>query len=258
MKNLFEQHYLVQKGMYFADRLSMGMGTLYSSDKVEDFYWNMLVLNAGLKLDAETLKKVEAQFKKVNKSSCVYLTSDDSQFAENSEFLKKYSYVSSGQETWQVYDGRDIVVKAEREIKWVRTQQDKDDFFDVFVSAYGGEKSPEQPYGALPDTYIDCLKRSMDDIKKYHHVVVYDDGKPVSIATLCFENGVGGLYNVGTRPICRGKGFGLYATKACIDQWKKLKGTTLFLQTEKGSKVETWYKSVAFTEVFVGEFYVKE
>jgi GNAT superfamily N-acetyltransferase len=258
MESLFEQHYLVQKGMYFADKLTIATGVIYQSDLVEDFYWNMLVLNADLKLDDKMLSQIEDNFKRLKRSPCVYLVSSDNQFAENSKILQQHGYTSSGMETWQVYDGRDITVRGEKEIKLVRTQKDKEDYIDVFVTAYGGEKSPEQPYGALPDIYIDCLKRSMDDTEKYHHIIVYDKEFPVSVATLCFEDGAGGLYNVGTRPSYRGKGFGLYATKACIEQWKKLNGKTLFLQTEKGSKVESWYKTMAFKEVFVGEFYVKE
>jgi N-acetylglutamate synthase and related acetyltransferases len=258
MKNLFEQHYLLQEGMYFADKDSTNNGVIYLSDLIKDFYWNMLVLKDDIKLDDKILNQIEIDFGKNKRSSCIYLFSNDFQYADNSKFLQQHGYASAGRETWQVYDGRSITINEEKELKLVRTQKDKEDFIDVFVSAYGGEKSLEQPYGALPNTYVDCLRRSMDDTKKNHHFIVYNNQFPASVATLCFEDGIGGLYNVGTKPAYRGRGFGLYVTQACIEQWKKLKGNSLFLQTEIGSKVENWYKSLAFTEVFVGEFYVKE
>ena len=80
---------------------------------------------------------------------------------------------------------------------------------------------------------------------------------PISIATLCYKDGVGGIYSVGTDPVYRGKGLGSAITRACIRKWKELGGNLLLLQTETGSKVELLYSKLGFNKVFVGKGFVK-
>ncbi|MCL2364868.1 MAG: GNAT family N-acetyltransferase, partial [Defluviitaleaceae bacterium] len=140
------------------------------------------------------------------------------------------------------------------------------DFIDVFTSAFGGEKTPESPCGSpeglsrphdgeLFKTIIDALSRTLNDNDKFFNFVCYEGETPVSIASLCFYDGKGGIYSVGTTPSVRGKGFGTVAIKACIDKWRELKGDELFLQTEAGSTAEKWYQRLGFKIQFTGRFY---
>jgi len=258
MKNLMEWHFSVQQGMYFDKRVEAENYIVYSSDIITDGFWNYAFLKNCDSFDS-ILSLIEKDFKVLHRSPCIYLL-DDSYFEQRSKILLKHGYEPLSEESFMLIENNtpEICPKADLIICRVTTDKVATDFIDVFTSAYGGEKTPEQPYGELDKTYIDAISRTFSDNEKFFHYVCYDKEAPVSIATLCFLNGKGGLYNVGTSPSARGKGYGTVASKACIDMWKKLSGSDLFLQTETGSLVEKWYYSLGFKLQFIGRTFTKE
>lgn len=255
-KQLMEWHFDVQKGMYFSRRTNLGSYFIYSSDIIEDGFWNYAFIPNDLDLSKES-NNISSNFLSINRTPAIYIINGDSQ---QKKILSNADYTLLATESFMTYsndkaigiDLKDFIIKQAIDEK---TQKD---FEEVFIHAYGGEKTAEQPYGELDKTYITALKQSFSNLDKFYHFVCYSDLTPISIATLCFVDGKGGIYNVGTNLSYRGKGYGTATTKACIDKWKELNGDVLFLQTERNSSVEAWYYKLGFKLEFVGEIYYQE
>jgi GNAT superfamily N-acetyltransferase len=257
INSLMDWHFSVQQGMYFDKQRQANGYAIYSSDVINDGFWNYAVLAPNVDL-SDALPLIEDDFRSLNRTPCIYLL-DDVSYESRHEQLGANDYSILSEESVMLLGctAPKIHVRANLNVRKVIDEKTAVDFLNVFTSAYGGEKTPEQPYGELDKTYFDALSRTFHDTVKYFHCVCYEVQSPVSIATLCFVDGKGGLYNVGTSPHARGKGYGTVATKACIDEWCKLGGTDLFLQTETGSVVEQWYYKLGFELQFVGRIFSK-
>lgn len=248
IKELLIDHFNVQKGMYFSERIDGDGRTYFFSDIITDGYWNYVYIddNAGM-LDSRDA----GIFSSYHRPLSVYVI-------ENKSDLTTDGYELISEESFMTYKGGDVIPRNEITVKRVNDDKEVSDFIEVFTDAYGGEKSPEQPYGELDSTYMNALMRSVADKEQFHHYVCYAEGKPVSVATLCIRDKVAGIYNVGTSISDRGRGYGTDVTKACIKDWINSEGKKLFLQTETGSVVERWYKTLGFVTVFNGKIYSKE
>jgi predicted GNAT family acetyltransferase len=251
-------HFDVQKGMYFDKKISLNGCDIFLSDIIEDGFWNYAFVPSYIDLKL-VLDGIEQQFQKASRQPCIYIA-DAQKHPTVIQTLTERRYVPLSEESFMTYSSKQsITVKPTTlSTKRVVDEASQKDFVEVFSSAYGGEKTAEQPYGELDKTYMDALMRSFGGLYKFFHYICYEGKTPVSIATLCYVNGKGGLYNVGTVPTYRGKGYGTVATKVCIDKWLELGGDTLFLQTETESVVEKWYYKLGFNLNFVGQTYSKE
>lgn len=252
--DLLVNHFELQKGMFFSGKDIFNSFEIFRSNVIEDFYWNYACVK-GNHISINLLSEIEAAFEKLNRAPCIYLAGEQLS-DENVKLLQRQSYQEEMIESWMIFDGN---LSFEVNYPVVRITDGKgfDDFKTVFAKAYGGEKTPEQPYGELPETYLKCLDNSFDNIENFYHFVIYDNDLPVSIATLCYKNGNGGIYSVGTDQAYRGKGLGSAITRACIQKWKELGGNLLLLQTETGSKVEQLYSKLGFNKYFAGKGFVK-
>lgn len=255
MEKLMEAHFVVNKGQFFDHKHVVGGSNVYLSELITDGFWNYVLVSKG-KLSKRKVGKFDDFFQSVDRLTSVYLLGDDKY---NKEFVEENGFSLISEETFMTYEVQveNNAQTSSLNVLRVETPESINDFLEVFTSAYGGEKTEEQPYGELDETYILSVRRSFAYKSKFYHFVCYDSEKPVSIATLCFENGYGGIYSVGTNPEFRGKGFGTVATNACISKWHELGGKTLFLQTETGSAVEKWYFKLGFKKVFIGNIYSK-
>lgn len=257
MNKLMKWHFDVQKGMYFDYDISQESWCVFFSNIIEDGFWNYAVLPDNCNLSG-ILPAIEKMFVSVERTPSIYIINGE-RFPDVIKYLEQNGYNKMSEESFMVFDAQ-LPMRLQKDmlIKQVMDEKTIHDFEEVFLNAYGGEKTPEQPYGELDKTYLDALIRSFSNREKFIHFVCYVGNTPVSVATLCFENGKGGIYNVGTLPNYRGKGYGTVATIECINEWKKRCGEVLFLQTETGSSVEQWYKKLGFKLEFIGSIFCKE
>jgi len=254
-----EWHFSVQNGMYFDKRNETQSYIVFSSNIMTDGSCNYAVLKSSINLKDE-IEIIEHEFNNMKRTPCIYLSNEE-HYVQRSSFLEQRGYSILSEESVMLYYKKNTYIKLKVNLNTVRVTDAKsaNDFIDVFTSAYGGEKTPESPYGEkLDKTYIDALSRTLNDNQKFFNFVCYEGKIPVSIASLCFDAGKGGIYSVGTTPSVRGKGFGTVAIKACIDKWQELNGSELFLQTETGSTVEKWYQNLGFEIQFIGRLFSKE
>ncbi|GHU42240.1 hypothetical protein FACS1894190_11350 [Spirochaetia bacterium] len=258
MQELIDWHFTVQNGMYFDTKTELNGVSIYLSNIIEDGFWNYAFVPSDISLE-NSIETIESKFNNVNRQPCVYIAnSEDCSDKVNKLLTRKYMPLSEESFMTMKSHNKLIVKPSTATTKRVADIKTHNDFIEIFTNAYGGDKTPEQPYGELDKTYIDALIRSFSAMNKFYHFVCYEGKNPVSIATLCFADGKGGLYNVGTAPAYRGKGYGTIATKVCIDQWFLLGGDVLFLQTETGSAVEKWYYKLGFELKFIGRTYCRE
>lgn len=260
-----EKHFKFQKGMYLSGRSGIQGATIVYSDIVEDFFWNYATrIQIGHDGIAALVDEVEKFLRRKGRVPCFYLTPWAEPNQELRTFLQERGYSSQFRDAWMFFEaaqaeaGERLASPAREQlsIQLVKAPRDVQAFLEVFAKAYGGESMEDEPYGELPAYYVEALRRSIGstrDVTTFHFVAYAKNERPVAIATLVFEDGWGGIYNVGTTPESRGRGFGTAVSRACIDEWRKLRGQTLFLQTEVGSKVETWYNTMGFATQFVGE-----
>lgn len=258
MRSLLKSHFEVQTGMYFDYDDTYGNWVFFMSNTIEDVFWNYAVIPENCDLKKE-LPIAEEILRKANRPLSVYVI-NEKEHPDYVAYLLKHGYKKVAEESFMTYAfpfGDKVIQKRDGVIRALE-KTEIEDFIDVFTSAYGGEITPEQPYGELDKTYVDALIKSFKNTEKFYHYVCYFNGKPVAIASLCYENNKGGIYNVGTNPNNRGCGYGTSVTIACIEKWIELEGKALFLQTETGSKVESWYYSLGFKLDFYGSTYCKE
>lgn len=257
MNTLLKNHFDVQTGMYFSKSYNAFDWTILTSDIIEDGYWNYAILPADDSA-IKNLSRIEEVFKGLHRSSSIYVINENNR-KNCVGVLINSGYEKISEESFMTYAGNGLKIELPNGISIVRATnvREKNDFINVFTSAYGGEKTLDQPYGELDETYMNALIRSFDNEENFYHYVCYANGIPVSIATLCFCDRIGGIYNVGTNPSNRGNGYGTWVTKACIEKWNEMRGTTLLLQTETGSAVEQWYYSLGFKLEFYGSTYCK-
>ena len=257
MKNWLTAHFNVQKGMYFDTMYSEGEMLYFGSDSIEDSVWNYGTVGA---ISDESIFAFEEFSKRIGKAPNLYVCREDAK-KHNAQLNKHGFYAPFDKdelvtETWMEFSEKKYSAPKHTDIKRAVCGKERQDFVDVFLAAYGGEKTPEKPYGDLPKEYTECLEKSFDN-PKFYHFVCYCDGVAVSVATLCVHDGFGGLYNIGTRPEYERRGFGLAVTDAAINQWQSLCGKSLFLQTETGTGIDDWYERLGFVRVFDGAVYEK-
>lgn len=259
MKEWLENHFDVQQGMYFNEKHVYIGNKYYSSSLISDSVWNYGVVD---EFTDDSITAFESLCKKIGKPYNLYVPMQTLNFNDTLLIKRGYSKPCTEDgtivtETWMSFTSKNYTLKKAFNIKRVSNSKQVDDFVEVFLSAYGGGKTPEKPYGDLPPEYTQALLQSFDNEKFYHFICYNDNNVPVSVASMCFVDGVAGLYNVGTKPEYEKQGYGLAVTDACITQWLKLSGTKLFLQTETGTGIDDWYEKMGFAKIFYGAIYEK-
>lgn len=256
MRNQFE----LLKGMFMDQYQEKDGFTFFRSNIINDSFWNFAanITYQNLKIDG-FLKNLEETFRQEDRVPCIYIPT----FAEDSDLIRGYlsgnGYQIRDHDAFMFFNDWSSQINIMNEVKEVENRKDLEAFIDVLNDAFGGEPTEENPYGGTVDaSYERALEKSLDnDEKKFHHMVLFEGNNPVSIATLTYKDGYGGLNNVGTKTEYWNKGYGKQIVKACIDKFHKLGGGILYLLTEKDSKNELWYKNLGFKIRFINEQYVK-
>ena len=153
----------------------------------------------------------------------------------------------------------DSVIEINTNIKIVENETEYNDYMKVLASAYNDtlENSDENVYAdAVTDCYYKAVKNTINS-KEHIHIIVYDKNIPVSVATLSYVDGVGGINNVGTAQGYWNKGYGKQLIKFLINKFYELGGKILILSTEYQSKNQLFYERLGFKEKYVMEQYMK-
>jgi|GEM_PF-1579983 len=257
MKSVMNKSYEFQMGCYFSNSEKIKGALLLWSDKINDIYWNYASkINVDESGKEKLIKKVIAFFREKNRQPELYITPFTGP-KNLAEYAKTIGFKSVSKDAWMFYEGKEPRVKLPDNfsIKQVKTEEEMRIFIDVFHKAYSGA-TPDEPYGAIPKEYDDCLIRAFRNPRKKNKMINYLgmlDGIAVGVATLVFSENYGCIYNVGTVPAQRRKGVGAILTMTAVADYVKNNANVVFLQTEEGTANELYYKKLGFSTKFIGE-----
>ena len=259
-RQLLEAHFAVQCGMYFNECIKFDSFEVFSSNVIHDGFWNYAYEYPDVNKEKFTslIPKIEYYFSQINCPSSIYLIDTDPGFSEKLGLLIELGYKEISHESFMVCQRKKTRHVSNLKLNFVSTDQEKSDFLTVFLSAYGGDVSPNQPYGELPEEYISALISAMNNPKFNYAFLNNNEGSTVSVGSLCIDGKYGGLYNLGTTPEMRGFGFASELTLMLIEWFYSQIGGVLFLQTEAGTNVEKLYRRLGFHTAFEGYIMSKE
>ena len=249
--------YDLLKDVFFDTREETDKYIMCTSNTMDDYFWNLAYLKN--QLDNNDLLKLEKKFKSLNRLSTLYIGRDDKCYEENKDLLLNSGYKLVDTDVYMLLD--DIKTKDTNiNIKVVETESEYNDFMKVLSSAYNDsiENPDENVYSdAITDCYYKAVKNSINNDKTYH-IIGYDNGTPVSVATLNIVDEIGGINNVGTMQGYWNKGYSKQILAFLINLFKEHGGKYLTLCTEYKSKNQSYYEKLGFKELYVMEQFVKE
>ena len=253
--NCLDMQYMLLKGMFIDNKKDTDNYVLCTSEVMDDYFWNIAYLKK--QIDQQTLVTLENEFKSINRLPSIYIGQKDACYNENKKFLLSNGYKINNTHIYMSLEKRaNIDISAN--IKIVENEKEYNDFMKVLSSAYNDvvENADENVYAnAVTQCYYNAVKNTMCS-KEHMHIIVYDNDIPISVATLNYVNGIGGVNNVGTAQGYWNKGYGKQLITYLIQTFQNLGGGILTLSTEYQSKNQQFYEKLGFKENYVMEQYM--
>ena len=254
--NCLNMQFELLNGMFFDSKMETNDYILCSSKTMDDYFWNIAYFKN--KIDNEMIEKIENQFKDINRTPSIYISRDDENYLDNKKILVDNGYKLNNTDLYmELKENKEIEINTN--IKIVENETEYNDFIKVLSSAYNDtlENSAENVYAdAVTDCYYKAVKNTINS-KNHIHIIVYDKDMPVSVATLNYVSGVGGINNVGTAQGHWNKGYGKQLMTYLINKFYELGGGVLTLSTEYHSKNQSFYEKLGFKERYIMEQYMK-
>lgn len=254
--NCLNMQYSLLKGMFFDNKKDTDNYILCTSKVMDDYFWNIAYLKN--KINKETFISLENEFKIMNREASIYLGKNDISYDKNKELLLTNGYTLNNTDVYMILE-KATKIDINTHIKIIENEKEYNDFMKVLSSAYNDaiENADENVYAdAVTQCYYNAVKNTMNS-KEHLHIIVYDNDIPVSVATLNYVNGIGGINNVGTAQGYWNKGYGKQLIAYLINKFENLGGGILTLSTEYHSKNQKFYERLGFKEKYVMEQYMK-
>lgn len=254
--NCLNLQYTLLNEMFFDNKKDTDNYILCTSKVMDDYFWNIAYLKH--KINKEILINIENEFNNINRASSLYIGKSDIYYDENKELLLANGYKLNNTDVYMLLEeAKEIEITTD--IKIVENEKEYNDFMKVLSSAYNDriENADENVYeDAVTECYYNAVKNTINS-KEHIHIIVYDNNIPVSVATLNYVNGIGGINNVGTAQGYWNKGYGKQLITYLINTFQNLGGGMLTLSTEYHSKNQQFYEKLGFKEKYVIEQYMK-
>jgi amino acid adenylation domain-containing protein len=171
----------------------------------------------------------------------VYLNSDCPSGSTAREVLSQRGFEECEQESWMIFTHPERLGSEDGsglEIRLAQSEREIAEFAKVFYAAFQ----------ARGEGYAQAFqKESREPARAVSNYVAYDEAKAVCIASVIVQDGEAGIYNVGTLPEARRKGYAARLLAALIPP---LLDRRVFLQVARGSKAEQLYSRLGFETCF--------
>jgi len=242
-------HYNLLMGMYFSGQANIGKSTIVWSDTIPDYIWNYGTRIKSKRDSEGTISEVADFLQKKKRKPAFYLTP----FCIPVNFfqiLESQGYVCKSTDAWMFFRGNPIVqIPYNLKVKRVENKTDMLFFKEVYDAAYSSKNGtycfpPE--YGIAVFNSYDRQETNVT-VRNY---LVFDNETPVGILSLLSKDGLFGIYNVGTIPSFQKRGIGSTLTNLAISKAIIEGAKAIFLQTEKDSPNESFYKKQGFITYF--------
>lgn len=238
-------HYDLQNGLFISD-LDEGPGWIRIFSAVSQSpIWNHAAWLGTRDNDwADFLHATRADWPEPTRRPTVYCVEEPS---AADRLAASAGFQRFEQETWMCHDGSESPPQDTLEgfdIRLAETPGQIADFTSVFSAAY---QVPAGPFNEL--LLRDLAARG--DLTVVKHYIGYAGTEAVCSATLVGRPRLAGIYNVGTLPQARKRGFARRLLVRLIRDALQDGHACLFLQTEKGSSAERLYSSLGFEATIV-------
>lgn len=244
---LIRKHYRMQHGRMISRCEDLPHGIAVHSDVSTVSMWNHSAWFGGSH-DAllEFAKKGEAASLRRNRRPAFYLISSDHEPLGGTDTFAEWGYEWFDRESWMIYtratppelNGSSLSVLQ------AQTPQQIDQFVDVFAAAFQIRDS----------AFIELLRHQALDPQHAAHVrhfIGYSGGKPGCVGTLISSGSACCIYNVGTVPGARNRGYGSALITHLLNHASAQQPVVVFLQTAQGSAAERLYLRHGFNVAFV-------
>lgn len=254
--NCMNMQFELLDGMFFDNKEETPEYILCTSRVMDDYFWNIAYLKT--KFNKENLGNLEEKFENIDRTPSIYIGYGEQFYLENKELIINSGYEINNTDVYMQLIAphkSDINI----DIKVVESEKEYNDFMSVLSSAYNDniESEEENVYAdAVTECYYNAVKNTINS-NKHYHIIAYANNIPVSVATLNYIDGVGGINNVGTAQGYWNKGYGKQVLTYLINLFEKLGGGVLTLSTEHNSKNQKFYEKLGFEEKYVMEQYMK-
>lgn len=258
IKQIEQGYYQINSGYWFTDTKKLRGGTYYWHRTVRESYSNMVTLvDIPESFVNQFVRQTVDFFKDKDRVPNVYVTATTR--PENlTQSLKETGFTEAFHEAWMFWEGKvpNHTLPDGLTITKVQTSQQKQQFAKVFQRAYGGE-DPSDPYGALSAETMQHMRRLLDLPDNYQgkqtsHFLAHLNNQPVGEITAIAQNKFGVIYELGTVVEARQKGIGASLTYKAIEHLKQQQVKYIFLITEAGTKLESYYHKLGFVTKFMG------
>jgi amino acid adenylation domain-containing protein len=235
-------HYAMQQGGFISSLEKSGKGWHIQSDLSGAPMWNHSALASDSENISEFLVEAADFHARANKRPTIYLTAAHASTGHLDRAFLTAGYERFDQETWMVHPMGGLTAYESRlEFKEISSAEQFDDFTRIFNSAY---QIRDQKHAAA------IARHKSTDVRSIHHFLGCDKNRPVCTTTLAVQEGIGCIYNVGTDPALRKRGFGREMLHHVLEFAREAGLEHLFLQVESGTPAERLYTALGFQPLF--------
>jgi amino acid adenylation domain-containing protein len=238
---LLRKHYAFQQGCFLSEHRDADGGIFAFSEITPIPMWNHSAwLNSSSGDFGEFLRQARDWQNTKNRRPVVYVANpNESQLSA----LEAEGFEKFDAEAWMVCDAATVSHEEDATTVEVRDQQTLNQFIQTFSASFQIKESGYRR--AL------VRKQTTGPIQS-RHFLLYDSSKrPVSVGTLMSEGDIACLYNVGTPPQERKKGYGGRIFEHIAAAAKASGCRTLILQVENDSHAQRLYEKFGFRTAFV-------
>ncbi|MGV3775059.1 MAG: amino acid adenylation domain-containing protein [Verrucomicrobiales bacterium] len=242
MVDLLLAHYRIQEGVFISKTEKDEHGVHASSTLTAAPMWNHSAWDQGDSANFDAwFKTAQNRNTGAHRRPVVYVPMTVGQAVPTE--LGAQGYEKFDEEVWMTYEG-DPAPAALRPgllFKEVTTSADLELFIELFFESYNIKASGYAE--ALRENFKNRLPTT------HQHFVLWNNDVPVSIATLAVDGIYGCIYNVGTPPKARKKGYAEQLLRQLL-MVSKQANLKLFLQVEANSGAHQLYQKIGFQEAF--------
>lgn len=217
-------------------------------------FWNNALVDAPL--SEAQIQQVEEKCRELHRPAAFYFehTPEMDTFKQ---ILQQKGYTQYGEDSWMFFEGDSVDTARFDQVKEVQTEAELAVFLETFDATYQKD-DPLNPYGEL-GSYLEVAKKAWLEHqgKTIQYFVAYKENEPVSVGALISFQGIGYIFNVGSKRSVRGEGFGKLVTLYCLDQSLKKSNTVHCLATEEGTNPHQFYQKLGFKTRFTALTMIK-
>jgi ribosomal protein S18 acetylase RimI-like enzyme len=236
----------MNKGFWITEIEETEEASFLFSDTIKDFFWSFAT---GIETEnpENLIEEIEKFYDERERKPAAYIT-PTTEPEDLQSFLEEEGFSCQARDAWMFFRGGVVSKSGKLEFRLVDSDERAEKYMDVFRKSYGGA-GKDEAYGELPDYYIEVLEKSFErqlSTEKIRDFLAFRDEELVGIGTVNFQEGFAGLFSIGVLPTHRGKGIGSEIVAFLVEKAQERNPEEIFLQTEKDSKNEDFFKKNGF------------